>query len=307
MTLGELHEATAAGTADLYYVDVGMYGTPEYGLAYILDAERPALVDTGTGYNHETVLEAVERVGISLEDVEVIAPTHVHLDHAGGASLLAEACPNADVCIYEAGAQFLVDPTRIWEGTKAVMGDRIRYYVEPAPIPEERVVPLEDGGTVDLGDHALEVHHAPGHAFHQAVFYDPANDGVFTADAAGINFPSIDGVLHTTPPPGFDLEGCLADVEMLRELDPAALYYGHFGDRETGTLLEEYAEVLESWVERVATKREELGDDDAVADYFAERAATIEAWDEAHACEEERMNVRGVLHYLDRRDERDEN
>ena len=131
MSLGELYEATAAGTTDLYYVDVEMYGSSGYGLVYILDAERPALVDTGTGLHHETVLDAMSEVGIEPEELEVIAPTHVHLDHAGGAGLLAETCPNADVYIYEAGARFLTDPTRIWEGTKGVVGDRIKYYVEP--------------------------------------------------------------------------------------------------------------------------------------------------------------------------------
>ncbi len=302
MALGDIHEATAAGTTDLYYVDVGMYNTSEYGLVYILDAKRPALIDTGTGYNYETVLDAMESVGIAPEDLEVIAPTHVHLDHAGGAHLLADACPNADVCLYEAGAQFLIDPTAIWEGTKEVMDERIEYYVEPEPIPEERIVELEDGETLDLGDHALEVHHAPGHAFHQAVFYDPANDGVFTADAAGINSPGLGGLRHTTPPPGFGLEGCLDDVEMLQGIGPAALYYAHFGDRETGDLLAEYAEMLEAWVERVAAKREELEDDEAVAAYFADRAETRDVWGDAHAREEEQMNVRGVLHYLDQRE-----
>ncbi|MFC7073275.1 MBL fold metallo-hydrolase [Halovenus rubra] len=302
MALGDLHEATAAETNNLYYVDVGMYDTPAYGLVYILDAERPALIDTGTGFNYKTVLDAMETVGISPEELEVIAPTHVHLDHAGGAHLLADACPNADVCVYEAGAQFLTDPTAIWEGTQNVIGDRIEYYVEPEPIPDDRVVGLEDGETLDLGDHSLEVHHAPGHAFHQAVFYDPVNDGVFTADAAGINSPHIDGITHTSPPPGFDLSGCLADVELLQSLDPAALYYAHFGDRETGTLLDEYADRLESWVDRVAAKRQELDDDEAVLEFFAERAKTMDAWGKAHAKEEERMNVSGVLHDLDQRE-----
>jgi glyoxylase-like metal-dependent hydrolase (beta-lactamase superfamily II) len=232
----------------------------------------------------------------------VLAPTHVHLDHAGGVGYLAEACPNADVCIYEAGAQFLVDPTRIWEGTKEVVGDRIEYYAEPKPVTEDRIVELNDGDVVDLDEHALEVHHAPGHAFHQAVFYDPANDGVFTADAAGINHPDLDGVRQTSPPPGFDLEGSLADVEMLQNLDPAALYYAHFGDHEADGLLTEYAEVIEDWVETVTEKRAELADDEAVVEYFAERADTVGTWPDQQARGEERMNVRGVLNYLDQRE-----
>jgi len=302
MALGDIYEATAGDSTDLFYVDTGMYATPEYGAVYVLDAERPALIETGIGTNYEAVLDALETVGIDPAALDVIAPTHAHLDHAGGAGYLVEACPNADVCVYEAGAGLLVDPDRLWAGTKAAVGEQIQYYTEPRPVPADRVVELADGDTVDLGDHALEVHHAPGHAFHQAVFYDPANDGVFTADAAGISTPSLDGVHHTSPPSDFDLEECLADVAMLRELDPSALYYTHFGDRETDDLLAEYAAVLEAWTERVAAKRAELDDDEAVERYFAEHARTVDAWGEEKARAEERMNVRGVLQYLDARD-----
>jgi glyoxylase-like metal-dependent hydrolase (beta-lactamase superfamily II) len=297
----QLSAATSAGTADLYCLDVELYGSPEYGAVYILDGERSAVIDSGTGRNYEWILDALAELDIAPEALDVIAPTHVHLDHAGGVGYLAEACPNADVCVYESGAQFLTDPTKIWEGTKQVVGDRIEYYAEPQPVSEDRIVELADGDSVDLGDHALDVHHAPGHAFHHAVFYDPANDGVFTADAAGINVPNRPGVRQTSPPPGFALEGCLADVEMLEALDPAALYYGHFGDRETDGLLDEYRTVITEWVDRVEAKRTELGDDDAVVEYFADQVDTDSPWTTQHARGEERMNTRGVLQYLDNR------
>ena len=303
MALGNVHEATAGDSTDLYYVDIAAYGTDNYGCVYILDAERPAIVDTGLGTHDDVVLDALAEVGIAADDLEVIAPTHVHLDHAGGAGSLAQACPNADVYLYEAGAQFLVDPDPIWDGTKQAMGERIQYYEEPTPVPEDRLVELEDGATVDLGDHALEVHAAPGHAFHQAVFYDPANDGVFTADAAGISTPDLDEVRYTTPLADFNLEQCLADVEMLGELDPGVLYFGHFGDFEPDGLLDSYADTLQSWVERIETKREELDDDEAVIEYFVEEAVTgggaVESWGESHIRAEEELNVRGVLKYLD--------
>ncbi|MFT4946303.1 MAG: glyoxylase-like metal-dependent hydrolase (beta-lactamase superfamily II) [Natronomonas sp.] len=298
----DLYEVTSAGSENLYCLDVELYGSPKYGAVYILDAERPAIIDSGTGRNYEWILEALAELDIAPGDVEVLAPTHVHLDHAGGVGYLAEACPNADVCVYESGSQFLVEPDPIWEGTKDVVGDRLEYYAEPKPVPEQRIVELAGGDSVDLGDHALDVHHAPGHAFHQAVFYDPKNDGVFTADAAGINVPNRPGVRQTSPPPGFDLEGCLADVETLEDIDPAALYYGHFGDKETDGLLGEYRTVIQEWVDRVEAKREELGDDEAVIAYFADQADTDGPWTAQHARGEERMNTRGVLHYLDKRE-----
>jgi glyoxylase-like metal-dependent hydrolase (beta-lactamase superfamily II) len=294
MARGDCFEAPAGTSTDLYYVDTGMFDTAGYGGAYILDAERPALVDTGIGTHYDVILSAMAEVGIAPEDLAVIAPTHVHLDHAGGVGHLADACPGATVCCHEAGVAHLVDPGRLWAGTKAAVGDLVEFYTEPEPVPEDRTRALADGDTVDLGDHALEVHHAPGHAPHQAVFYDPENDGVFTADAAGICTPGLDGVRQTSPPPDFDL------AQVLAELDASALYYPHFGDHEPDGLLATYATVIEEWVAEVRRQRERLGEDEAVVEYFLEQTAPVGAWGQRKARGEERMNVRGVLGYLDR-------
>jgi glyoxylase-like metal-dependent hydrolase (beta-lactamase superfamily II) len=302
MALGDLYDATAGDSTDLYYVDTEMYDTPEYGSIYVLDAERPALVDTGIGRRYEAILDAMGEVGIAPEDLAVIAPTHVHLDHAGGAGYLAEACPNAEVYVHEAGARHLVDPGRLWEGTKSAVGSQIEYYAEPKPVPEDRLTALEDGDTIDLGDHRLDVHHAPGHAPHQAIYYDPVCDGVFTADAAGICTPATNGVRQTSPPPTFDLDQVLADVAMLQDIDPSALYYGHFGDWPTGDRLAEYAELTKEWVAEVGQVRADLGDDEAVIEYFQAATDATEVWGDRKGRDEERLNVRGVLTYLDRQD-----
>jgi glyoxylase-like metal-dependent hydrolase (beta-lactamase superfamily II) len=299
MGRGDIHEVTAGDASALYYVDVGLFDTPEYGSVYVLAGEQPALVDTGTGHSYEVVLEALADLGIDRSELAAILLTHVHLDHAGGASPLVSACPNADVYVHESGAQFLRDPGRIWAGTRAVVGDRIEYYREPDPIPDSRLVELDDGDTVELGARSLDVHRAPGHAFHQVVYHDRASNGVFTADAAGVYVPALGRPRPTSPPPGFDLEGCLEDVAMLRALDPDTLYYGHFGDQPTGERLTVYREALESWVETVAAKRAELGDDEAVAAHFAGQTDTAGVWSPEHARGEERMNVTGVLRYLD--------
>lgn len=294
----ELRQVDSGQTRDIYYVDTHMFDSEGYGAVYIVDDNRPAIVDSGTGHRYQALLAGLEAAGIAPDELEAIVLTHVHLDHAGGASPLIEACPNANVYVYEAGAKFLRDPSKLWEGTKAVVGDRIRYYREPDPIPDDRLIPIEDGDVVDLGAHELVAHHAPGHAFHQVVYHDLAADGVFCADAAGINVPGVEGVLPTSPPPTFDLEGCLADVEMIEELDPAALFYPHFGDRETGPLLSTYATVISEWVDAVVTKRDELGDDDAVIRHFQEQSG-VDAWTTEHNRGEVRMNVQGVLRYLD--------
>ncbi|WP_121743818.1 MBL fold metallo-hydrolase [Natronorubrum halophilum] len=304
--LGTVHEVTAGDCTDCYYLDTGMYDTEEYGAVYLLDDDRPAVVDTGIGTDYESIVEALEAVGIDPEELAVIAVTHIHLDHAGGAGFLAEVCPNADVYVPAPGSGLLADPSRLVEGTKNAVGDQWEFYAEPKPIPEDRIVELEGGDVVDLGEHELRVHDAPGHAFHQVIFEDPANDAVFTGDAAGIWIPGIEEIRETSPPSDFDLEQCLDDLETIAEIDPDVLCYTHFGPRDVGddldAALEEYATVLTDWVRAVERKREELADDEAVVEHFATETDVADVWGERKASAEAAMNTRGVLGYLDRRD-----
>jgi len=302
MAIGDVFEVTAGQRVDVQYVDTGMYDTAEYGSVYLLDADRPALVDAGIGTNYERILDAMADVGIAPEELEIIALTHVHLDHAGGAGLLAGACPNATVAVHEIGAPHLVDPERLVEGTKRAVGDQWQYYVEPTPVPGERIRELTDGDEIDLGNHRLRAHHAPGHAPHQVVFEGLGSGIVYTADAAGVYVPARDNIAVTSPPPGFDLEQALADVATIRDLDPGVLCYAHFGATRTRGNLRTYANALGEWVTDIRAKREELGDDEAVAEHFAARTDLDEVWGAAKARPETEMNARGVLHYLDERE-----
>jgi glyoxylase-like metal-dependent hydrolase (beta-lactamase superfamily II) len=298
MAIGDVF--TAQDCDDVYYVDTGMYDVSEYGSVYILDAKRPTLIDTGIGTNYRTILDALAEVGIAPDELAVIALTHIHLDHAGGAGRLIDDCPNATVYVHEIGAPHLVDPMRLWDGTKSAVGEQIRYYTEPQPIPEGRIETIEDGDAIDLGDHTLRSIHTPGHAPHQVVFYDPTIEGVFTADAAGIYTPSTDDIHVTSPPPNFDLDTAVADIKRIQELNPKTLLYSHFGPAPAADRLETYAETLTSWVASVREQRTADDSDDAVIDHFVETVETPDIWSDHKASAEVAMNVRGVLEMLDR-------
>jgi glyoxylase-like metal-dependent hydrolase (beta-lactamase superfamily II) len=302
MGIGDLYAVETGDCADIYYVDTGMYDTPEYGAVYIIDAERPAIVDTGMGTRYENILAGLESVGIAPEDLAVIAPTHIHLDHAGGAGYLVEACPNAEVVCHELGAPHLIEPSRLWEGTKRAVGTQIQFYTEPRPVPEERITTVTDGDVVDLGDHRLDVHHAPGHAPHHCVFFDPTIDALFTADVAGIYAQRTDEILATSPPPNFDFEQVVEDARMCQALDPETLLYAHYGPAPADDRLEEYVEVTTEWVERIDRLRDEYADDEALIQHLVDTSHLDELWGETKGNAEVRMNAEGVLRYLDLRE-----
>lgn len=288
------------GVDDLYVHDTGMFDTDEYGAVYVYDTERPIVVDTGTGGKRETLFETIEEIGIGREDLEWILATHAHLDHAGGAGHLAERYPNAEVLVPEKGVRHLVDPEALVKGTKSAVGDQWEYYDDPAPVPEDRISGLTEGDQIDLGERELIVHEAPGHAPHHAVYHDPDADVVFAADAGGIYVPEVDEIVATSPPPQFDLNQCLDDMQTVDDLDPEYLCFGHFGPREYEPVLAgEAKRAYVEWVEAVRAKREELDDDDAVVEHFETTSREIDYWNPERARANASLNTRGVLSYLD--------
>lgn len=289
------------GVDDLYVHDTGMFDTDEYGAVYVYDAERPAVIDTGTGANRAALFETVAEVGIERDDLAWILPTHAHLDHAGGAGFLAERYPNASVRVPERGVRHLVDPEALVAGTKSAVEGQWEYYVDPEPVPEDRIDGVADGDRIDLGDRELVVREAPGHAPHQAMYHEPDAGVVFTADAGGIYVPEVDSVVATTPPPQFDFEQCLDDLRLIEELDPDTLCFGHFGPRSyEPEVIGEAKRAYVEWVEAVRETRAALDDDEAVVEHFEAASRDIDYWNPERARANERLNVRGALTYLDR-------
>lgn len=301
MDVGEVRPIEHGSCTDLYVVETGMYDVTGYGGVYFLDSDRPAIVETGIGTDRDVILDALASVGIDHDDVEAIVLTHVHLDHAGGAGFLAKSCENATIFVSERGSPHLIDPERLVAGTKAAVGKQWRHYTEPVPVPRERIQTVGSDETIDLGNHHLIAYPAPGHARHQLVFHVPTMDAVFTGDATGLWIPDRQHAHQSTPPPEFDLEQAIADLHRIDQLAPTTLLFTHFGAAPGRTeLLEEYANTLSAWVEAVDSRRSRTKTDENVIESFVEQTDLTEVWGEEKGRAETRLNVAGVLAYLDR-------
>ncbi|MFB6171233.1 MAG: MBL fold metallo-hydrolase [Haloarculaceae archaeon] len=278
------------GTDDVYRIDGRMFDRPGQLAVYVIDAAEPALIDTGTAAETpDAVLAALPELGIDPGDLAHLLPTHVHLDHAGGTGELARACPDATVHCHERGIEFLTDADRLdrlQRSVEAAIGEPAPYGV-PELVPADRARPLADGDVISLGDRTLETVDAPGHAPHQACFFEAATGTLFTADAAGMLFD--DRIYPTTQPPSFDLEDAVETVERLLALDPGVNCYPHFGvATDAEARLRTYRTMLPEWVAAVERVAERYDDTERMAD------ALSPEW-ESMGLE---GDVRGVLGYL---------
>ena len=120
-----------------YLIDTALY-RPRHTACYLVeDAGELAIIDTGTQNSLPHVLDAIATVGATVDQVRYVIPTHVHLDHAGGAGALMQACPNATLIVHPKGLPHMIDPGKLQAGATAVYGDEAfqRDFGDLEPIP----------------------------------------------------------------------------------------------------------------------------------------------------------------------------
>ncbi len=215
---------------NIYLIDAQMYSIPKWGSAYLINEEKKALVDTGPATSANTVLDGIKKVGVRPEDIDYIIVTHIHLDHAGGAGVLAGDMPRAQVVVHHKGSKHMVNPERLINSVIAAQGEEAMVrYGAVVPIETDRVKPVYDGDVIKLGEsQLLQFIDAPGHAPHELCIHESRNNGIFTGDAAGI-YVADEVSLPVTPPPNFDAELYINTLERLMKLKANMIYVAHFG------------------------------------------------------------------------------
>ncbi len=160
--------------------------------------------------------------------------------------------PAAQIVVHQRGARHLADPSRLMASARMVYGDALdRLFGVLAPVPADRIVALDDIGTVDLGGgRRLDSHYSPGHAKHHVGLVDSDTGDLYVGDAAGVYLPETGDVRPATPPPDFDLKTALASVRKFAALQPARLLFSHYGPvSEVSQTLDRSAEEITIWVE----------------------------------------------------------
>jgi glyoxylase-like metal-dependent hydrolase (beta-lactamase superfamily II) len=234
----------------IHTIDTGFHRA-RFDAAYlIVEDGRGAFVDCGTNHSVPALLATLAQAGLAPTDVDWVIPTHVHLDHAGGAGLLMQSLPNARLLAHPRAAPHLVDPARLIAGATAVYGaeEVARSYGRIEPVPASRVVESHDGMVLDFAGRTLRLIDTPGHARHHHCLFDERSRSWFTGDTFGISYPELDGargpwIFPTSTPVQFEPEALKASIARLMQAQPGAMHLTHYGRLEApeplaGTLVE---------------------------------------------------------------------
>jgi len=216
-------------------IDSG-YFTKDFAAIYILrQGNEVAIIETGNKYSATNVQKALEIDGLSFSDVAYIIPTHVHLDHAGGAGELMNRCKNAQLIVHPRGARHMIDPSKLIEGAMAVYGEANfkKLYGEITPIESTRVIEADDNFVINFNGRELKFIDTPGHARHHFCIWDELTGSMFTGDTFGVSYREFDKgkevyIFPSTSPVQFDPEALIKSIEKLITYRPKRVCLTHF-------------------------------------------------------------------------------
>ncbi len=198
------------------------------------------VIDVGPSNPVHHLIDALKTM--HWDRVDFVLLTHIHIDHAGGLADFLEAFPTAKVVAHRIGIRHLIDPSKLWAGSKKVLGELAEFYGVIKPSPPERLIPHPES---DIK--GLDIIETPGHAAHHLSFC--YHDKLFAGEAAG-NFFVVGEKEYLRPatPPVFCLPEFQESLKRMLALKDQTICYSHFGQgKSSHRLIRRFWDQLLRW------------------------------------------------------------
>jgi glyoxylase-like metal-dependent hydrolase (beta-lactamase superfamily II) len=183
------------------------------------------IVDPGPSSTIPLLAAALKKQGV--KKIDYILLTHIHIDHAGGTGLLLNYYPQAQVICHPQAVRHIVDPGRLWESSRKILGKVAEAYGTIMPVPEESIGYREH---IKAGDVLIAAIPTPGHAQHHLCYQ--AGEILFAGEVAGTTYP-LEGPLYLriATPPVFNHDVHRNSIAKAAALPVTRICFSHYGSR----------------------------------------------------------------------------
>lgn len=211
----------------VHTLDLNFQNKPGSIACYLVPySQGAALIETGPGSTIPALVAGLEKHHLKPQDITDVFVTHIHLDHAGASGWLAQQ--GARIYVHTNGAPHLLAPEKLLASANRIYGDQMeRLWGQFLPVPEEKLVVLQDGQTVEVGQLKIQALDVQGHANHHLAYL--LNDVLFSGDIGGVRIQGTKYISLPMPPPEFHLEKWRESIHKIQYLKPRCIVPTHFG------------------------------------------------------------------------------
>ncbi len=192
-------------------LDDHLYYYPEQGMldcnTYVIKDERIMIVDVGLDKNLPSLIEGLKGDGIDPSEIDIIANTHLHMDHAWANEAFKE----------KFSARIEIAPVQKKFYDVGVRETSLFFNIEPIEFKEDGILDSK----VNLGNIQIEVIETPGHSPDSVCFYCPQSKAILCGDLIfnrNTGRPDL---------PGGDMGQLEQSMEKIAKLDINLLLPGH--------------------------------------------------------------------------------
>ncbi|RLB11495.1 MAG: MBL fold metallo-hydrolase [Deltaproteobacteria bacterium] len=178
---------------------------------YLIRGEKNILIDPGHYHLFGHVRDGLERLELSVSDIDVVLVTHGHLDHMEG------------VNIFKDGSAIYGIHKEEWDLIKKGPSYHMGVFASPDISPQ---ILLKEGELV-VGDKRFKILHTPGHSPGSICIYWPEKRVLFSGDCV------FEEGIGRTDLPGGNGEELKESIRNISQLDTWYLLPGH-GDMVVG-------------------------------------------------------------------------
>ena len=218
-----------------------MTGFGNFFSAWLYKGEITCLIDVGPSSTAPDLLQALKELKIN--QLDYILLTHIHLDHAGAIGEIAEVFTQPQIICHPIGLSHLAEPSRLWQGTKKVLGSMALEYGPMKPVSENRLLEASQ-----FQNEFITAIFTPGHAAHHVSF--ETDKYLFVGEAGGVHrsMPENRFYLRPATPPRFFLDVAVQSLDALIACRADTICYGHYGiQKDAIKMLQTHRKQLLMW------------------------------------------------------------
>ncbi len=271
------------------------------------DEEICFLIDPGPLSTNDILKKGLDNLKITKDTLDFILLTHIHMDHAGGTGALLTYYPKAHVICHPRGIPHLLNPEKLWEGSRKTFGPIAEAYGKIPSISSDRIEFQEK-----IANNKIKAIETLGHSPHHLSFL--FKKYLFIGEAAGFHFPIGNHVyLRPATPPIFNYDIAISSIDKLLDLNLAdyKICYAHYGMSENAELMLKIAkDQLTLWTEVISNHIDKSEQKDFIQQIIIELQkkdkyfANINLFDEDTRKKEEYFvgnSIRGIVGYISKK------